>query len=114
MTALYEIVPTRDVTPGTQLGEIALRYKMPDGATSRLVEARVVDGGARFDDATTDFRFAAGVAGFGMVLRRSPHRGDLDLAAVKRIASGAIGDDPDGYRRGFVSLVDRASALAGR
>ncbi len=114
VTALYEIVPTRDVTPGTQLGEIALRYKMPDGATSRLVEARVVDGGARFDDATTDFRFAAGVAGFGMVLRRSPHRGDLDLAAVKRIASGAIGDDPDGYRRGFVSLVDRASALAGR
>jgi Ca-activated chloride channel family protein len=114
VTALYEVVPAHDVSPGTHLGEIALRYKMPDGATSRLGQAHVVDGGARFEEATTDFRFAASVAGFGMVLRGSPHRGDLDLATVKRLASGAVGDDPDGYRRGFVSLVERAALLSGR
>ncbi|HTJ83452.1 MAG TPA: YfbK domain-containing protein, partial [Polyangiaceae bacterium] len=111
VTALYEIVPTSSASGATHLGDVALRYKMPDGTTSRLIETKMVDGGMSFRDATTDFRFAASVAGFGMLLRGSPHRGNLDYAAVREMASSAIGDDADGYRRAFVGLVDRAAQL---
>jgi len=112
VTALYEIVPASGTTGEAHLGDVALRYKMPDGTTSRLLQTGIVDHGATFADATTDFRFAASVAGFGMLLRGSPYRGTLEYGTVRDIANGAVGDDPDGYRKAFVGLVDRAKQLA--
>ncbi|MFO0552730.1 MAG: von Willebrand factor type A domain-containing protein [Polyangiaceae bacterium] len=109
VTALYEIVPVRALAKNAHLGDVALRFKLPDGTTSRLVETKMVDGGALFSDASTDFRFATAVAGFGMVLRHSKNCGDLGLREVERMAQGALGDDEDGRRKEFVSLVKRAS-----
>lgn len=113
VTALYEIVPVA-TGAGTHLADVALRFKLPDGATSRLLEVPVVDGGGSFEGASTDLRFGAAVAGFGMVLRGSRHRGDFGLADAARIAEGALGDDVGGHRRGFVTLARKAEALRGR
>ena len=74
----------------------------------------MVDGGGSFESASTDLRFGAAVAGFGMVLRGSKHRGDFGLSDAARIAEGALGDDVGGHRRGFVTLARKAEALRGR
>jgi Ca-activated chloride channel family protein len=90
---------------------VKLRWKEPEGETSTLREVPFIDANLAFDAADPDFRFAASVAAFGMVLRDSEHRGTASLALVREIASGALADDPSGWRAEFLGLVDRAAAL---
>jgi Ca-activated chloride channel family protein len=58
-----------------------------------------------------DFRFAAGVAGFGLLLRETPQVGKLDWPLVADLAGGARCDDPYGHRSGFLRLVEMARTL---
>ncbi len=133
VTALYEVVPVgvtgtvavRDAEPlryGAGAGEarpvaagrdellfVQLRYKRPGEDASRLMRQAV-----RADDAvrsvaaaSADFRFAASVAGFGMLLRDSEHKGAATVADVLALARGAVGDDPGGHRAEFVGLVEK-------
>ena len=112
VTALYEIVPaSKEAKAGTSLASLALRFKMPDGATSRQVDFPVIDGGGSFESAPVDLRFGAAVAGFGMKLRGSRLLGDFGFADASRIAECALGEDVGGHRRGFVALVQKAQAL---
>ena len=91
---------------------LKLRYKAPDGDVSTLREFPFKDTGRRFDQSTRDFRFAAAVAGYGMILRDSPHRGSANWALVHELAIEGKGDDRDGYRAEFVGLVEKARALS--
>jgi Ca-activated chloride channel family protein len=130
VTALYEIVPVgarMDVdaqTPalryqrtaaaprasaGGELAFVKLRYKLPSSETSRLFSQPVLDRGAEPD---ADFRFASAVAGFGMVLRDSPHRGGATVEGMLEIARGALGPDREGYRREFLALAERYGRIA--
>jgi Ca-activated chloride channel family protein len=128
ITALYEIVPVGgkgQVDPlryGSQQasagkkGEIAnvrLRYKKPDSATSQLLEYPIAKAslvGAQ--QMSADFRFAASVAAFGQILRGGKYVGRYSYNDVAALAKGAYGDDGEGYRREFVSLVKLAATLA--
>jgi Ca-activated chloride channel homolog len=56
-----------------------------------------------------DFRWAAAIAGFGMLLRESPLRGNLTWQQVQATAERAMGDDPEGYRAEAVKLITAAS-----
>ena len=69
------------------------------------------DGGASFEDLSEDSRFAAAVAGFGMILRGSPHRGHATLDNVASWALSALGDDHGGYRTELCDLIGRAREL---
>ena len=130
VTALYEIVPVgvrMDVeaeTPslryqrtepaprsrgGRELAFVKLRYKLPSSETSRLFSQPVLDRGAAPDD---DFRFAGAVAGFGMLLRDSRHKGGATAVGMLEIARGALGPDREGYRRDFLALVERYGRIA--
>jgi Ca-activated chloride channel family protein len=91
---------------------VKLRYKQPDGDKNSLIERSLVDSDTDFNKASPDFRFAAAVAEFGMILRDSPHKGDASLAAVLDWAQEAKGRDESGYRAGFVDLARKAQALA--
>jgi Ca-activated chloride channel family protein len=66
-----------------------------------------------FDRSSADFRFAAAVAQFGMMLRGSPHRGTANMEDVAAWATTAAtpAEDPDGYRAEFIELVRRASKI---
>ena len=130
VTALYEVVPMGtpmpsggdvdplryqpgpdDPPPSVFEGElmyVKVRYKAPGGTRSRLLERPVAD---RARPPSTDLRFAASVAGFGMLLRDSPHAGDLTLDNVANLADGSRGDDPRGYRGEFVRLVEATRDL---
>jgi Ca-activated chloride channel family protein len=108
--------PGAALTPESASGEllfVKLRYKLPDGETSRLIEVPVRDQGRRYGQASEDFKFAASVAAFGMILRGSEHRGNASLAAVLELAGEGVGADVDGRRREFLDLVRRFQAIAG-
>ncbi|UQA60125.1 vWA domain-containing protein [Polyangium aurulentum] len=131
VTALYEIVPPgapmpdekvdalKYQRPATEtdaaaMGElltVKLRHQPPQGGASRLIEVPVRDEGRAFASASVDFRFAASVAAFGMILRESPHKGEATMAEVVRIAESSLGEDPGGYRREFVALARSATSL---
>jgi Ca-activated chloride channel family protein len=133
VTALYEIVPVGVSLAGTgdDLGDlryqrvqprpgvardewltVQLRYKEPAGATSRLL-IHTVRVRRPPSEPVGDFRFAAAVAAFGLVLRDSEYRGTATLDQVLRLARGAEGEDPEGERAGFVRLVESARLLSG-
>ena len=114
-----------DAADSGELLTLKLRYKEPNApkeqGTSKLLEFPVKDEGLAFEEADEDFRFAASVAGFGMLLRGSPHAGDLDFKSVQAMAEASTAEwvdrldrlTPDQQRRlEFIDLVKRAGALA--
>ncbi len=133
VTAIYEIVPAGASTgqPGVdplkyqdapaapvrggsdELLTVKLRYQPPmGGGPSRLVQ-RAVRPGDRADGTTLgDFRFAAAVAEFGMLLRQSEFRGTASWEQVATLARQGLGADEGGYRAEFVRLVGVARSLA--
>jgi hypothetical protein len=96
---------------GRELLTVRARYKLSDAADSTRFDVPTVDRGGAFDSATTDFRFAAAVAEFGMVLRDSPYRGNATLDQAISIADRSKGSDRNGYREEFVRLAQRARDL---
>ncbi|NLS92360.1 MAG: VWA domain-containing protein [Planctomycetaceae bacterium] len=134
VTALYELIPagqeadvlqaepskyqqTGQPTEAAASGELLtlrLRYKQPAGETSEQISFPVSDAGMSLEGASGDFRFAAAVAGFGMLLRNSEHRGEGTYDLVVELAQSGKGDDPHGYRAEFVKLVELAKAFQGR
>ena len=134
MTALYEIVPAAGRKPGVdplrytkagaaepskaphgdELLNLKVRYKEPEGETSRLLEVPVRDPDHDALAATADFKFAAAVVGYGLMLRDSPQKGDLTWDKVLRLAEEGLGPDREGYRAEFIDLVRRAKQLSGR
>ncbi len=130
VTALYEVVPAGSAVPGDpdvdalryqpqaddpppsdfegEMLYVKVRYKDPGGSKSKLLERAVAD---RSATPSTDFRFAAAVAGFGMLLRDSEHSGILTLDDVVTLAEEGKGDDPRGYRGEFIRLVEATRDL---
>ncbi|MDH4348603.1 MAG: DUF3520 domain-containing protein, partial [Gemmatimonadota bacterium] len=103
--------------PPAELAHVRLRYKAPDGDTSRLIEQPVRRADLRPlanlpASRSRDLRFAAAVAAFGQKLRGGDYLGGFDYGDIARLAAGARGDDPDAYRSGFVSLVKLADSIA--
>ncbi len=92
---------------------VKLRYKLPDQDNSIPMAVPIAGSQADFEATPDDYRFAAAVALFGMVLRDSPYRNDADIQMVYRMASAAQGEDRHGYRLEFLDLVRRAASLTG-
>lgn len=96
-----------------ELATIKFRYKQPDADVSKMSSATVKADAQAFDKTPDDFRFAAAVAEFGLVLRNSEFKGKADFDQVVKIAKNARGNDADGYRAEFVRLAESARSLAG-
>jgi Ca-activated chloride channel family protein len=114
VTAFYELIPTDAVAAGSvEFFKLRLRYKAPDVDQSQLVEFAGIDPGRSFEAASNDYRFAAAVAMFGMLLRDSELNGAATWPVVENTATAAMGDDARGERREFLSLVRTARELSG-
>jgi Ca-activated chloride channel family protein len=131
VTALYEIIPVgvesefvKTVDPlkyqagnptptsqGDELLTIKFRYKKPTGQASILL-TETLKAGKKATETSDNFRFAAAVAEFGMLLRDSEFKGLASYDQVVNLATGAKGTDPDGYRREFIGLVENCRLLA--
>jgi len=132
VTALYEVVPAGQainvqgvdelkyqekpvLSSRAATGElmtIKLRYKEPQGDTSRLLSVVVRDSRESIRTASSNLRFSAAVAQFGMLLRDSRYKGTATFADVMALATSARGDDSEGYRAEFLTLVEKASRLS--
>ena len=91
---------------------VKLRYKLPKEDRSAKIEVPFVGAARPFAEASTDFRFAAGVAAAGLMLRGDPAVMDLGFGDVAAWAAAAVGADPGGHRREFLGLLRDAAALA--
>ncbi len=89
---------------------VNIRYKRPDGDESVLM-SHAVRAPARLGRPSDDFRFAAAVAEFGMLLRGSEHRGRASVQNVLSLARGAQGRHSDEHRAGFVRMVEDFASL---
>ena len=135
VTALYEIIPVgvkSDVSlskvddlkyqqPQTkntaynsnELMQVKLRYKQPNQNNSQLVTIPITNKEVKLQNASTNFKFAASVAAFGMVLRDSKYKGTANFDQVLNLARQSQGTDLDGYRAEFIRLVDKSKTLKG-
>ncbi len=131
VTALYEIIPVgitdefsttvdtlkyqtsnHPVAENTdEMMTIKIRYKEPAGTQSKLMVKPVMDEPITLQNSSDNFRFAASVAAFGMLLRNSAYKQQANYEAVIELARGATGKGANGYRKEFQSLVKEAAAL---
>ncbi len=134
VTALYEIIPAgvesdflkkvdslkyqSNITPfsksshNNEMMTVKFRYKAPDGDVSKLIEHPVMDKQINMAKTSDNFRFAASVAQFGMLLRNSEFKSGANYADVLTLARKAKGNDDEGYRSEFIRLVESAKLLA--
>ncbi len=97
-----------------ELALLRLRYKAPDGDTSKLIESPILtrDINTRLADTSERFRFAAAVAGFGQQLRGDNYMEKFSYPQILELARNARGKDPFGYRGEFIQLVGLAASLS--
>ena len=103
--------PTPAVTNNSkELLTVKLRYKAPDGNTSKKIEQPLIDD--KKEKVSSDFRFASAVAMFGQLLRDSDFKGDATYDKVISLAKTSLDNDEKGYRREFIRLAETAEGLA--
>ena len=132
VTALYEIIPVgvkseflstidplkyqkpvQNVGGGDEILTVKLRYKNPDGHSSKLLQKTVIDDAKwRKIKPSANFDFSAAVASFGMLLRQSEFKQGSSFAQVIELAEAGKGKDPQGYRSEFLSLVKSTQLMA--
>ena len=128
VTALYELVPSdgkvaqslryqsqelNEKGKGNELGFLKIRYKDPKVKDAKSVEITepLVFNKKALKETSTDYRFAASVAEFGILLRDNSNKANATYDQVIELAEGAIGKDPEGYRKEFVRLVKSVKIL---
>ena len=106
----YDDQPPSVTTRGNEMAFVKLRYKLPDGQTSRLIERPVLASAMhRAVRPTGDFAFATAVAAFGQTLRGDNLMKGYSHAQIVALA----GRQSDFWRQEFVKLVGLAGSLAG-
>ena len=131
VTALYEIIPT-GITDmllekvdklkyqqplvmnngSAEIMTVKFRYKQPAEKSSKLIVHTVTNRQSWPTAGTDNFRFAAAVAQFGLLLRHSEFKQAAGWNSVLQLAQSATAKDAEGYRSEFVRLIKDASALA--
>jgi Domain of unknown function (DUF3520)/von Willebrand factor len=121
VTVLYEVVPVKRRTDDTEiappLGELLtlkIGYQAAAGGAGGKQEFALVDRGTEFAKADGEFRLAAAVAAWGMLLRESPQKGAATWERVIAWAEDGDGVDVDGRRAEFIRLVRKSAELGGR
>src|SRR5258708_5370858 len=125
VTALYEIIPvgveskffkvdelkyqTTKLDPknskSNELMTVKFRSKKPNGTLTKLIVHPPSDNNVSLQKTSDNFRWAASVASFGMLLRNSEFLNGFSEEGILHLAQGAQGDDKDGYRAEFISMV---------
>ena len=126
VTALYELIPTKGATTdglryqkqvkegfANELAFLKIRYKDPVVKDAKSVEESTPIPFTLTDLSQTDddYRFAAAVAEWGMLLRNSKYKAKSSYKQVIDLAKNAIGKDEEGYRKEFIRLVELSEKI---
>lgn len=132
VTALYEVIPvgvkdnfSNSVDPlkyqptqatsiknaSDEIATVKFRYKEPDGEVSKLESVVVVDKPEAAAKTSNDFKFAAAVAEYGLLLRNSQYKQHADFDQLISMAKAAKGEDENGYRAEFIRMAESTKNL---
>ena len=126
VTALYELIPIKGATTdglryqkqvkegfANELAFLKIRYKDPMAKDAKSVEESTPIPFSLTDLTQTDddYRFAAAVAEWGMLLRNSKYKAKSSYKQVIDLAKNAIGKDEEGYRKEFIRLVELSEKI---
>ncbi|VEI56342.1 vWA domain-containing protein [Capnocytophaga sputigena] len=126
VTALYELIPAKGATTdglryqkqvkegfANELAFLKIRYKDPVVKDAKSVEESIPIPFSLTDLTQTDddYRFAASVAEWGMLLRNSKYKAKSSYKQVIDLAKNAIGKDEEGYRKEFIRLVELSEKI---
>ena len=106
----YQAAQQTAIRGSTELMTVKLRFKPLGEQTSRLLSLAVNEAAGR--QTSDDFRFAAAVAGYGMLLTRSAHLGTFTWEQCLDMARSGRGSDGEGYRAELYRLVEASQLLA--
>lgn len=102
----------KDGVGNSEFAHLRLRYKLPNGTKSRLIEVPLQTNALETaGKGSGDFRFAAAVAAYGQLLRGGKYTEGFTYDQVLTLARSGMGADKYGYRRGFIQLVELARGL---
>jgi len=94
-----------------EIATVKFRYKKTDENKSQLlikeIPMQVIDS----DYLSNNYKFSAAVAGFGMLLRESEHKGKCNYKMLINLAQNSKGEDKEGYRSEFIRLMKLAKHL---
>ena len=126
VTALYEIIPAGSVETAANVDPLTyqqsqviasedllqekIRYKNPREDTSKLLVTKV-GSKDQVAAASENFRFAAAVAEYAMLLRNSEFKGQASYPQALALARNARGIDTEGYRSEFIKLMEISQLL---
>ncbi|MBO7568329.1 MAG: DUF3520 domain-containing protein, partial [Bacteroidales bacterium] len=108
ITALYEInlaEETAENANETKIATFDFRYKKHLGEQSYLLSLDVQKSDI-IAEPSGEFCFAAGVAAYGMILRKSPYKGNSTITLAKELASKGLTFDELQLRHEFVSILN--------
>ncbi len=91
-----------DKEASDEMLEVRLRYKLPEGTESKLRKFAVPLQESSLAYTSDDFRFAAAVATFGMVLRDSPYKGNANMTLALELARSSMVEDYATYLEDFI------------
>lgn len=129
VTALYEIVPrsegandastlryqsqeiTSDAAAADETAFVKFRYKRPGEKQSQLISVAVPGQASALADSSENFRFAAAVAEWAMLLKDSAYKGEASYENLIERIKGAKGADKQGLRGEFLQLVTLSQYL---
>src|SRR5262249_3540828 len=95
----------------TESFDVMVRYKKPNEDQAVEIKQSVTDQGLDYSRASDDLKLSSAVAGFGLLLRNSPSKGNLTYDAVLELANPTLGFDPFGERKEFIEMVRKAKNL---
>ncbi len=100
--------PNRTSRSGEELAFVKVRYQAPQGGRSELLSWPVMESSGA---PSVDYTFASAVAGFGLLLRDSEHKGNVSWTLIRSLAEGGLGADREGDRARFLQLVGAAERV---
>jgi Ca-activated chloride channel homolog len=129
VTALYELIPAGHpsipqvdplkyqrtgvpLSANKELLTIKLRYKPKGSQVSQLISMTVSSEEKSLGETSDDFKFAAAVAGYAMLLSDSEHVGSFSWDECLQLILNSRGADLQGYRSEFYQIVEMSQLLS--
>ena len=120
VTALYEVVPIEGADfsePSTQnvnseLVSVRIDYTDPENEDSRSLISSISNKRAvAWEEASEDMRFAASVAGYGLLLGGHGKGSSATYDLVLQLAKDALGEDKNGQRSEFIDWIKKTKKI---
>lgn len=104
ITALYEVV-LKSTAINDPVAVFNFKYKMPRTESSRSLQLQIKTPPVAIAAVSEEMRFATAVTGWGLLMKQSAYKGNLNKQMILELANSTISYDPHGFRKEFTEIV---------